>query len=61
MIGNGQSFESIGRQNKLGNYKNYQPLFTQKKDLKTARAERSFFLLIFLFNSPQTSFRIQIH
>ena len=37
---------------KLGNYKNGQPFFTHtKKDFKTAKTERYFFLLISLFNS----------
>ena len=34
---------------------------TQKKDFKTAKPEISFFFLILLFNSTQTSSRIQIH
>ena len=33
----------------------------QKKDFKTAKPEISFFFLILLFNSTQTSSRIQIH
>ena len=42
---------------KLGNYKNGQPFFTHtKKDFKTAKTERYFFLLISLFNSTETSF-----
>ena len=52
VIGNCRSFENIGWQKKLGNYKNDQPLFTKKRDFKTAKPERSFFLfLILLFNS----------
>ena len=34
---------------------------TQRKDFKTVKVERSFFLLIVLFNSIWTSFRILIH
>ena len=50
-------FGSIGWQKKLGNYKNGQPFFTHtKKDFKTAKTERYFFLLISLFNSTETSF-----
>ena len=41
----------VGKKN-LGNYKKDQPLFThKKKDLKTAKPERSFIFLILLFNS----------
>ena len=36
---------------KLGNYKNEWSLFTKRKDFRAAKAGRSFFLQVLLFNS----------
>ena len=36
---------------KLGNYKNEWPLFTKRMDFRAAKAERSFFIQVLLFNS----------